>query len=82
MSFTSTAVAYIIGRMVLQRYKEHLETQNWPYAGVQKELSRSVARVNRRNLQDRPIKPVDHEQYTGLPRSIGPIVRIAQKSPA
>ena len=81
MSLTGTAITLIIGRLAIQKYKEHLESQNWPYVAVQKELSRSVARVAGGNRPDRPVKPVDHDQPTGLPRRIGPIVRITQKSP-
>lgn len=54
MNLTSTAVAYIVGRLVLQKYKEYLERENWPYAAIQKEVERNyVARHYRQLRQNR-----------------------------
>lgn len=77
MSLTSTAVAYIIGRLVLQRYKDHLERENWPYAVVQKEVDRNyVARHYRELRTNRSVASVNHDQSPRPTRYDRPVVRV------
>lgn len=78
MSLTSMTVAIVVTRLGMQRYKDHLEQVNWPYAAVQKEVERNyvVEEFHRKYREARPVASDDDGQRAGHLRHTQPVVRI------